>query len=133
MEDNLSAKDLSGGGDGYEYKGVSSLWRVPPERMKQLAREGRLSLTGRGGIRIKRYLDEMRGLPRTDVWTAIPPMNSQAKERIGCATQKPLPLLERIIETNSNTGDGAFDPFCGGGGATALWSGARARTAPDWD
>lgn len=113
MDDNLSAKGLSGGGYEYAYKGVSSLWRVPPERMEELDNEGKLYFTSRGGIRIKRYLDEMPGLPLTDVWADIPPINSQAKERMGYATQKPLPLLERIIETSSNEGDVVFDPFCG--------------------
>ena len=42
------------------------------------------------GIRIKRYLDDMKGLSLNDVWTDIPPINSRAKERLGYATQKPL-------------------------------------------
>ncbi len=55
----------------------------------------------------------MPGLPLTDVWTDIPPVNSQAKERMGYATQKPLSLLERIIQTSSNPDEVVFDPFCG--------------------
>lgn len=46
------------------------------------------------GIRIKRYLDETRGVPLNDVWIDIPPINSRAKERMGYATQKPLALLD---------------------------------------
>ena len=57
---DLTAKGLSGGGYEYEYKGVSSLWRVPLETMKRLDAEGRLHFTSRGGIRRKRYLDEMK-------------------------------------------------------------------------
>ena len=113
MDDNLSAKGLRGGGYEYSYKGVQSLWRVPLERMETLDQEGRLYFTSKGGIRIKRYLDEMRGLPLTDVRTDIPPINSQARERLGYATQKPLALLDRIIQTSSNKGDVVFDPFCG--------------------
>ena len=113
MDDNLSAKGLRGGGYEYEYKGARSLWRVPIERMKGLDEEGRLYFTRRGGIRIKRYLDEMKGLSLNDVWTDIPPINSQAKERLGYATQKPLALLDRIIKSSSNKGDVVFDPFCG--------------------
>ena len=48
-----------------------------------------------------------------NVWTDIPPINSQAKERLGYATQKPLALLERIIATSSNPGDVVLDPFAG--------------------
>ena len=65
------------------------------------------------GIRIKRYLDEMRGVPLNDVWIDIPPINSRAKERMGYATQKPLALLDRIIRASSNPGDVVLDPFCG--------------------
>ena len=41
-DDNLTAKSLAGGGYEYEYKGVTSLWRVPLETMRQLDAEGRL-------------------------------------------------------------------------------------------
>ena len=63
--------------------------------------------------RLKRYLDEQKGLPLSDVWTDIPPINSQAKERVGYPTQKPLALLERIIKASFNEGDTILDPFCG--------------------
>ena len=43
----------------------------------------------------------------------MPALNSMAKERTGWSTQKPLPLLERIIKASSNPGDRVFDPFCG--------------------
>ena len=52
-----------------------------------------------------------------DVWE-IPYLNSQAKERLGYPTQKPLALLDRIIKASSNPGDMVLDPFCGC--ATAL-------------
>ena len=69
----------------------------------------------RGSPRYKRYLDEMPGSPITDVWTDIRPINSQAQERLGYPTQKPLALLERIISASSNEGDLVLDPFCGCG------------------
>ena len=53
-----------------------------------------------------------------DIWTDIPPVNPQAKERTGYPTQKPLALLERIISASSKPGDVVLDPFCGC--ATAL-------------
>lgn len=52
-----------------------------------------------------------------DVWE-IPIINSQAKERIGYATQKPEALLERIIKASSNEGSIVLDVF-GGSGTTA--------------
>ena len=61
----------------------------------------------------KRYLDEMRGIPLQDMWADLSPINSQAKERQGYPTQKPLALLERIIQASSNQDDTILDPFCG--------------------
>ena len=50
-----------------------------------------VSTAAPGGVpRYKRYLDDMPGDAARDVWTDIPPVNSQATERIGYPTQKPL-------------------------------------------
>ena len=65
----------------------------------------------------KVHYAKKEGKPISDVWD-IPIINPNAKERTGYPTQKPLSLLERIIETASNKGDVVFDPFCGC--ATAL-------------
>lgn len=116
-DDNLTAKGLSGGGYAYAYKGVESLWRMPVETMERLDREGRLHFTRAGGIRLKRYLDEARGVPVQALWTDIPALNSQAQERLGYPTQKPLALLERIIRASSDEGMVVLDPFCGCGTA----------------
>ena len=43
----------------------------------------------------------------------IPFVQGTSKERIGYPTQKPLALLERIIEVSSRKGDFVLDPFCG--------------------
>lgn len=106
----------------YEYKGFRphrNGWAVSRERMEQLDKEGRLLFPSEpdGRIRIKRYLDELAGTPIGNIWTDIPPISSQSAERLGYATQKPLPLLERIIATSSNEGDVVLDPFCGCGTA----------------
>jgi hypothetical protein len=51
------------------------------------------------------------------LWDDIAPVNSQAAERIGYPTQKPLALLERIIQASSNEDALVLDPFCGCGTA----------------
>jgi DNA modification methylase len=48
-------------------------------------------------------------------WWYLPILNQASKERLGYPTQKPLPLLERIIKASSNEGDIVLDPFCGCG------------------
>ncbi len=63
----------------------------------------------------RQYLQE-GGLPKD--WWEIPFINSQAKERIDYATQKPEALLERIIKASSNKGSIVCD-FFGGSGTTA--------------
>lgn len=69
-----------------------------------------------GGFpRFKRYLSS--GIPIQSVVTDLSPVNSQAQERLGYPTQKPLALLERIINASSNPGDVVLDPFCGCGTA----------------
>lgn len=116
---DITAKGLSGGVYTYEYKGITSLWRVPLDTMIRLDAEGRLHFTRNGGIRLKRYFDETSGRPIQDIIDEIPPINSQAKERLGYPTQKPVALLERIISASSNPGDIVLDPFCGCGTAVA--------------
>ncbi len=120
VDDNLSAKGLSGGGYEYEYKGVKSLWRCPPETMQKLDTEGKLHFTKNGGIRLKRYLDENKGLPLQAIWDDIFPVNSQAQERLNYPTQKPEALLERIVQSSSNIGDLVFDCFMGSGTLQAV-------------
>ena len=75
-----------------------------------------LLVYGRSGVpRLKLYLDTGKGTPISDIWTDVPPINSQASERLGYPTQKPEALLERVIEASSNEGDVVLDPFCGCG------------------
>ncbi|MDE0166010.1 MAG: DNA methyltransferase [Bryobacterales bacterium] len=88
-------------------------WIWSQDRIDDAMEDGRLVFTGENMVRVKRYLDESRGNPVEDIWTDIPPINSMAKERMGYATQKPLALMERIIQASSNPGDVVLDPFCG--------------------
>ena len=102
----------------YEWRGHPPPvkgWRYSLETMAKLHDEGRIWYPDKPKQRpqLKRYLNEMPGNLVDDVWTDIPPINSQAKERIGYPTQKPLALLERIIKASSNEGDIVLDPFCG--------------------
>jgi site-specific DNA-methyltransferase (adenine-specific) len=105
----------------YEFLGVTRVWRWTKERMRTAYQKGLVVQTKPGRVpQLKRYLDEQRGRPLGDVWTDIPPINSQAQERLGYPTQKPEALLERIIKASSNEGDLVLDPFCGCGTSTAV-------------
>jgi len=118
----------------YDYKGYKphpNGWSVSLERMKELDAAGLLYFppSKDGRIRLKRYLDEMPGTRIGNLWDDIPPINSQAQERLGYPTQKPEALLERIITASSNEGDTVLDPFCGCG--TTVCSGAEPQAPLD--
>lgn len=85
--------------------------------MQDYDAQGRLYFPAdpKGRIRLKLYLDASLGQPLQNLWDDIPPLNSQAQERLGYPTQKPLALLERVIQASSNPGDVVLDPFCGCG------------------
>ncbi len=104
----------------YEWNGVTRVWRVTKENMQRLHNEGKIIYTSQGVARYKRYLDESQGTPFTTVWQDIPPVNSQASERVNYRTQKPETLLERIIKASSNEDDLVLDCFCGSGTTAAV-------------
>jgi site-specific DNA-methyltransferase (adenine-specific) len=111
-----------GGDVSYEWKGVrppgGRYWAYSRANMEKFEAEGRLQYAAKSGVpRLRHFLDEMPGVPLGDTWVDIPPINSQAQERLGYPTQKPLALLERIIAASSNEGDVVLDPFCGCGTA----------------
>ncbi|MFZ5835146.1 MAG: DNA methyltransferase [Pseudomonadota bacterium] len=117
--DNLAGPGgAAKGNPEYEVMGVKRFWRYSKKKMQELIAQGRIIQTKPGAVpAYKRYLDEMPGVSLQDVWTDIPPISAQAKERLGYPTQKPLTLLERIIQSSSNEGDVVLDPFCGCGTA----------------
>lgn len=63
------------------------------------------------GHLVQKYIGGKREKAMRDVWE-ISYLNSQAKERTGYPTQKPLAVLERIIKASSDEGGIVFDPFC---------------------
>jgi len=129
------------GDSGKSWRGVNPTsvgrhWAVPlsalstitdEQTIKKLSTQEKLDLLDSAGLiywppkgsvpQQKRYLDEAEGVSIQDVITDILPISSQAAERMGYPTQKPLALLERIINASSNPGDIVLDPFCGCGTA----------------
>lgn len=105
---------------GFNVTSKGRHWMYPPNQLDKLDAEGKIYWPKDGGMpRLKQYLDEMPGIPIQDVWTDINPVNSQAIERLDYPTQKPLALLERIIQASSNPGDVVLDPFAGCGTSIA--------------
>ena len=129
------------GDSGKSWRGVNPTsvgrhWAVPlsalstitdEQTIKKLSTQEKLDLLDSAGLiywppkgsvpQQKRYLDEAEGVSIQDVIADILPISSEAAERMGYPTQKPLALLERIINASSNPGDIVLDPFCGCGTA----------------
>jgi DNA modification methylase len=102
----------------YEFMGVTKVWRWTKDRMEKAYQQGLVVQTRPGAIpQLIRFLDEQEGRPIDTVWSDIPPINSQAIERLGYPTQKPLALLDRIVRASSNENDIVLDAFCGCGTA----------------
>lgn len=111
----------------YDFHGTLARWRTSPEKMEELWNapqtavpnsHGRIKL-GKNGMPIKRcrimFLDELPGVPLSDVWTDIPYLAGGSRESHNYPTQKPETLLERIIKTSTEPGQLVFDCFMGSG------------------
>jgi site-specific DNA-methyltransferase (adenine-specific) len=138
---DLTGSGTRNGESGKEWGGFNPTsfgrhWAIPTEVKEQFSNGGEETLTphqwldlfnkhgmvslkaeGRNWPHVKRYLDRMQGVALQDIVLDIPPLSSRDAERLGYPTQKPLSLLERIINASSNAGDVILDPFCGCGTA----------------
>ena len=99
----------------YEWKGFRnphpSGWRLTKERLENEFEKGNIVILDNGKLQRRKFEDEFRGTPLGNIWSDIKP--AQTSERTGYPTQKPIALLERIIQASSNAGDIVLDPFCG--------------------
>ncbi len=135
----LTGAGVRFGDSGREWRGVNPTtvgrhWAVPlgalreaigdldisnlttQEKLDLLVEHDLIYFPAKGTVpQQKRYIKETDGVPVQDVITDILPISSQAQERLGYPTQKPVALLERIVQASSNEGDVVFDPFCGCG------------------
>jgi hypothetical protein len=97
---------------------MMALWDAPQTEVPNS--HGRILLR-KDGMPRKRcriiFLDEMPGVSLQTWWGDIPPLAGGSVERLGYPTQKPLKLLERILEASSNENDIVLDAFCGCGTA----------------
>ena len=101
---------------GRQWTPPKTGWRFNEERMHRLEADSRL-VFGKTTIREKYYLSEreLKGKQMPNIWLDIPIVTGG--ERLPYPTQKPLALLERIIQSSSNPGGVVLDPFCGCGTA----------------
>jgi site-specific DNA-methyltransferase (adenine-specific) len=98
----------------YEFLGVTRVWRWTKERMQKAYEEGLVVQLKPGAVpQYKKHLQDSKGRTVTNCWMDIP--QAAGNEALGYPTQKPIALLERILNASSNPGDLVLDPFCGCG------------------
>jgi len=126
--DNLTGAGLRNGETGHVWRGLDPAkigagrhWMRPPRDLELLAEDGRIYFPPGGGTpSLKRYVNELKGVPIDSIWDDIPSLGNmgvRAREALGYPTQKPVALLERIINASSNPNDIVLDAFCGCGTA----------------
>ena len=118
--DDLTAPRTNSSSGKFEWRGTkpgtTRGWGYRLEQLEAWWAEGRIQTKRDGTPRmdgLKVYLDETDGKPIQNIWTDIARIPNTSSERMGYHTQKPVALLERIINASSNEGDLIFDPFCG--------------------
>jgi len=97
----------------YEWNGNTRQWFYTRDKIQSLHDDHRLEYNDKGIPRIKRFMDEMEGIPIRDTWDDISSIQNGEKTRY--ATQKPVKLLERVLSLYSQEGDVCMDPFAGSG------------------
>jgi DNA modification methylase len=110
---------------GFDPKRFGRHWGYAHSQMEEWDRAGFIHWPKKqgaaGGFPRRRdekpFVAQARLVQSGDVWTDIDRLNQTAKERLGYPTQKPLPLLERIITASSKANDIVLDAFCGCGTA----------------
>jgi adenine-specific DNA-methyltransferase len=116
---SLTGAGASGG--QFKWKGVSPPpgrhWAFTADKLDDFEKRNRIYWTKNGIPRLKQYMDEMQGMPASDVWwdKGCQPLLTWTDESVGYATQKPESLLERVIRASSVEGDLVLDCFCGSG------------------
>jgi DNA modification methylase len=118
--------------DGQRWFTTAPRGDYTDESVARLESEGRIHRTETGKVYVKYFLEEIDGVLYKDkavdaVWDDVAPLrHAPPKERTGYPTQKPEPLLARIIESTSEPGDRVLDPF-GGSGTTGVISALKNR------
>lgn len=102
----------------YEFQGYTpgpAGWRMSRQKLQEVFDRGDFYFTTNGIPRRKFRPTDEPGTAVDNLWDDISALGAQDQERLGYPTQKPVVLLERIINASSNPGDVVLDPFCGCG------------------
>lgn len=111
----------------FEWRGTTPppnrSWGSSLEDLEKLWEEGRILTKLDGTPRLdgyKVFLDEKGGKKLSCLWNDVFRVANTGAERTEYPTQKPEPLLERILEASSNPNDLVLDCFIGSGTTAAV-------------
>lgn len=115
----LHAPGIRNGETGKPWRGMlpppGKHWQYPPSVLEELDKRGEIYWSPNGNPRRKIYFDPSKGIPVQDIWLGLKDAHNQNMTITGYPTEKPLPLLERILLASSDPGDLVLDCFCGSG------------------
>jgi DNA modification methylase len=105
----------------FEFNGIIPKlgWRKPLEEIEKLHNDGMIHY-GKNKPYKKTYIEDNKGVPIQNIWTDIFPITSTKINQREYPTQKPIKLLNRIIESSCPKNGKILDPF--GGSGTTLFS-----------
>lgn len=105
--------------DGILYKAPHG-WKIKRDEMERLIGEKRIHFVPprpnkNGNLYKKLYKSECKGKPLSNLWDDISYITRTQKDPRMYPTQKPLKLLQRIVQISTNEGDWVLDPTAGSG------------------
>lgn len=110
----------------FEWRGRTAPYLYTSETLDRWWEEGRIYRSRNGRYSKKQYLSERKGIPVSDLWLDIPPLQGSSAEYTGFVTQKPVALMSRILESSTERDDLVAD-FFAGSGTTAVAATAMGR------
>ena len=99
----------------FEWRGRTAPYLYRQETLDEWWEAGLIYTSKNGRYTKKQYLSDIPGVPVSDLWIDIHPVQGASRENTGFLTQKPEALLERIIASSTDPGDIVIDFFAGSG------------------
>jgi adenine-specific DNA-methyltransferase len=104
----------------FEWRGRKAPYLYRKETLDEWWDTGLIYTSKNGRYTKKQYLSDVSGIPVSDLWIDIHPVQGASKEHTGFLTQKPEALLERIIGSSTDPEDIIADFFVGSGTTVAV-------------
>ena len=125
----LHAPGIRNGSTGGKWRGILPLagnhWRYTPDTLDQMDNDGLIVQSDTGVWSYKKYLKDSKGSRIGTIW--LDAKQLPLSEKTGYPTQKPISILDKIIQIGSTEGDLIFDCFMGSGTTQAVANNLKRR------